>query len=385
MRIAIDATSVPPRPAGAGVYAIELVRALAERDRRDGYALFTRNRAFEPIVAGRRNWRVEQLERSRVGRLAWEQLRLPGRLDALGIDVLHSTHHTLPLRPTRARRAVTVHDVTFFRIPGRYPPLRRFYFQAITRLSARVAGAVIVPSNTVRDDVERTLGVPARKLHTVYEAAGPQYQPMDRAEAVAVARRHGIEGEYVLSVGSLEPGKNRARLFRAFGALRDDGVTTPLVVVGQKAWHFEEDFALVDRLGLRGQVRFLDYVPADDLPALYNAATLFAFPSLYEGFGLPVMEAMACGVPVLTSGASATAEVAGGAAVLVDPHDVEAIRDGLRELLADPLLRDHFARRGLERAAQFGWMRAAEETHAVYESLLPVSSAGRGRAAAQTR
>ena len=370
MRIAIDATSVPPKPAGAGVYAIELVRALAQRDRRDGYALFTRNPAFDPILAGHRNWRVERLSRSRAGRLAWEQLRLPGRLDALGIDVLHSTHHTLPLRPLRARRVVTVHDVTFFRIPGRYPPLRRFYFQAITRLSARVAGAIIVPSNTARDDVVRTLRAPARKVHTVYEAAGPAYRLIDRAEAAAVARRYGIDGEYVLSVGSLEPGKNRARLFHALRALRDEGVASPLIVVGQKAWHFEDDFALVDRLGLRDQVRFLDYVPAEDLPALYNAATVFAFPSLYEGFGLPVMEAMACGVPVLTSGASATAEVAGGAAVLVDPHDTDAIRDGLRELLADPLLRDHFARRGLDRASQFSWARAADETHAVYERVL---------------
>ena len=223
---------------------------------------------------------------------------------------------------------------------------------------------------------------PPGQLHTVYEAAGPQYRPIDRAEAAAVARRYGIDGDYVLSVGSLEPGKNRARLFRALLALHDDGIAPALVVVGQKAWHFEDDFALVDRLGMRDQVRFLDYVPADDLPALYNAATLFAFPSLYEGFGLPVMEAMACGVPILTSGSSATAEVAAGAAVLVDPQDTDAIRDGLRELLADPLLRDHFARRGLDRAAQFSWIRAAEETHAVYESLLLAPAAGRGREAA---
>ncbi len=370
MRIGIDATSVPARPAGAGVYALELVRGMAERDRRDGYALFARTRLLDDVVGARKNWRAEHVGGGRVQRLMWEQALLPGRLSTLGIDVLHSTHHTLPVRPMRSRRVVTVHDVTFFRIPDRYPPLRRFYCQAITRLSARVADAIIAPSHAAREDVIRTLGAVPSKVHAVYEAAGPQYELMPRDEAAAVARKYGLDGPFVLSVGSLEPGKNRGRLIRALRELRREGVTAPLAVVGQKAWKYEDDFALVEELGMGDTVRFLDYVPSTDLPALYNAATVFAFPSLYEGFGLPVMEAMACGLPVLTSNISATAEVAGDAAVLVDPRDMPAIRDGLRELLANAIVRDHFARLGLERAAQFSWRRAADETHAVYERAL---------------
>jgi glycosyltransferase involved in cell wall biosynthesis len=367
VRIAIDATSVPPQPAGAGVYAIELVRALAQRARHDGYALFTRGAWADDVVAGRKNWRLEQVDAgSRAVRLAWEQVRLPRALASLGIDVLHSTHHTLPLAGVRCRRVVTIHDVTFFRIPERYPPARRLYMQTLTRLAARVADAIIVPSNAVRDDVQRLLRVPAAKITTVYEAAGTQYAPLDRPAALDIARRYGIEAPYVLSVGSLEPGKNRARLIRAVRALRDEGVDARLVVVGQRAWKYESDLALVEELGMGDRVIFPGYVRAEDLPALYGAATAFAFPSLYEGFGLPVIEAMACGAPVLTSDRSATAEVAGDAALLVDPHSVDAIRDGLRRLLADADLRADLSRRGLLRATHFSWRRAADETYAVY-------------------
>ena len=363
MRIAIDATSVPSRPAGAGVYAIELVRAMAERGRHDGYALFVRGSWLDDDLAGKRNWRVEHIgAASRPARLAWEQMRLPQALSAMGIDVLHSTHHTLPLMGVRCRRVVTIHDVTFFRIPERYPPARRLYMQTLTRLSARVADAIIAPSDAARVDIVRTLGVPATKVAAVYEAAAARFMPVPSETAKAVARAHGIDARFVLSVGSLEPGKNRVRLIRAMAMLRDAGLQHQLVIVGQKAWKFDAELALVDELGMQDRVRYLGYVSDAELPALYSAADAFAFPSLHEGFGLPVVEAMACGVPVLTSNISATAEVAGDAAVLVDPLSVDAIRDGLRRLLEDGELRTDLSARGRARAAEFSWRRAADET-----------------------
>jgi glycosyltransferase involved in cell wall biosynthesis len=268
---------MPPQPAGAGIYAIELVRAMAERDRRDGYALFVRGNALDAaldgratgvgasVVPGRRGWR--------------EQVRLPRALSALGIDVLHSTHHTLPLAGVRCRRVVTIHDVTFFRIPGRYPPARRLYMQTLTRLAAKVADAIIVPSNTVRDDAHRTLGV-AESRSTVYEAAAAY--ALERGAALAVAREYGIDAPYVLSVGSLEPGKNRARLFRAMRALRDEGFEHQLVVVGQKAWKYEEEMALVDELRMRDRIVFPGYVKQEHLRHSTRRRRV-RVPSLYRG------------------------------------------------------------------------------------------------------
>lgn len=367
----MDASSVPAKPAGAGVYAIELARAMIERDRHDGYALFARGHWLDDEAAEHRNWRVERVHAtSRVARLTWEQVQLPHALRRLRVDVLHSTHHTLPLAPAGFRRVVTIHDVTFFRIPERYPPARRHYMQTLTRLAARVADAIIVPSNTVRDDVIKTLRAPPEKITTVYEAAASRFKSVAPEIASAVAREYGIEGAYVLSVGSLEPGKNRVRLIRAVGMMRDAGAPCRLVVVGQKAWNYGEEFALVERLGLGDRISYLGYVAENDLPALYSGATAFAFPSLYEGFGLPVIEAMACGTPVLTSNLSATAEVAGDAAVLVDPLSVEDIRDGLARLLNEPSLREELAAKGLARAGEFSWRRAADETHAVYERVI---------------
>jgi glycosyltransferase involved in cell wall biosynthesis len=374
VRIAIDATSIPPQPAGAGVYAIELVRAMMRRDERDergrhdGYALFTRGEWFDEAARGRKNWRIERVRSSsRQGRFLWEQARLPGRLGALGIDVLHSTHHTLPLRPVRAKRVVTLHDVTFFRIPERYPAARRAYMQLTTRAAAKVADAIIVPSQTVRDDVIAALRVDPSKIAVVYEAASSIYCPSPRDEALAVAAQYGIAPPYLLSIGSLEPGKNRARLIRAMRELRDDGIDATLAIVGQRAWRYEDDFRLISELGMVDRIRYLGYVRQDHLPALHSAATAFVFPSLYEGFGLPVLEAMACGAPVLTSNVSATGEVAGDAALLVDPQSQDEIREGMRRLLADAQLRGDLAQRGIERARAFSWQRAADETHEVYE------------------
>jgi glycosyltransferase involved in cell wall biosynthesis len=370
VRIAIDATSVPPQPAGAGVYAIELVRAMMERDPHDGFAVFARGPWFDDAAAARKNWRLQRVPlHSRQARLFWEQARLPGIAARLGIDVLHSTHHTLPLRPMRAKRAVTVHDVTFFRMPQRYPAVRRMYMQTMTRHSMRVADAVIVPSNAVRDDLVRLLHADAAKITVVYEAAAARFRPIPAAECAAVRARYGVEAPYVLSVGSREPGKNRGRLIRAMRDLRDAGIDRRLLVVGQPAWNYEWEHGVVDKLNMGDRVIFAGYVQDDDLPALYSACDAFAFPSLYEGFGIPVLEAMACGAPVVTSNLSATAEVSGDAAVLVDPLSAE-LREGLRRVLTDEGLRRDLVTFGRARAAQFSWRRAADETFAVYERVM---------------
>jgi glycosyltransferase involved in cell wall biosynthesis len=384
MRIAFDATAMPRLMAGAAVYTYELARALAAVDSENEYVIFARGRQFDDLPAmrpgppagpayrtGRRaGLRVLKVRvPSRLLRLLWEQTVLPWSAKGgrrLRIDVLHSPHHTTPLAPCGYRRVVTIHDLTFFLLPERYPTTRRLYFQVMTRLSARVADAIIVPSEAVKGDVMRILGLPPERLFVIPEAAGPAFRPQDAVAIEAVRRRYGLEGPFLLSVGSLEPGKNRERLLQAFARLRAGGLKHTLVVAGQRAWRYEGEAPLARRLGLADSVRFLGHVPQADLPALYSAAEVFVFPSLYEGFGLPALEAMACGTPVVASNVSALPEVVGDAALQVSPLDVEALADAMERLLRDGRLRSDLRERGLARAARFSWEKAARQTVEVY-------------------
>jgi glycosyltransferase involved in cell wall biosynthesis len=381
MRIAFDATAMPRLMAGAAVYTYELARALAAVDSENDYVIFARGDHFDDLPrmrpgppAGRAGLRVLKVRApSRPLRLLWEQTVLLWRLRQLGIDVLHSPHHTTPLAPCGYRRVVTIHDLTFFLLPERYPTTRRLYFQTMTRLSARVADAIIVPSEAVKGDVMRILGLPPERLFVIPEAAGPAFHPQDAVAIEAVRRRYGLEGPFLLSVGSLEPGKNRERLLQAFARLRARGLNHTLVVAGQRAWRYEGDAPLARRLGLADSVRFLGHVPQADLPALYSAAEVFVFPSLYEGFGLPALEALACGTPVVASNVSALPEVVGDAALQVSPLDVEALAGAMERLLRDDRLRSDLRERGLERAAQFSWEKAARQTVEVYHRVLEAS------------
>lgn len=371
MRIAIDATAIPRLMAGAGVYTYQLVRALAALEADHDYVVFAHSDAFDELARQQPRLRVVHVRApSRPERLLWEQLVLPVRLRRLGIDVLHSPHHTTPALPLPCPRVVTLHDVTFFLLPQRYPPSRRLYFQAITRAAARLAQAIITPSDAVKRDVVRVLGVPQERVTAIAEAPAPEFAPLEDADALGRIRwRYKLPSRYILSVGNLEPGKNRGRLIAAYGRLRERGLQHHLVIAGQRAWRYESDLALVRRLRLDDVVHFLGYVDGADMPGLYSGADLLAFPSLYEGFGLPVLEAMACGTPVVTSSVSALPEVAGDAALLVDPKDVAALTETMERALADEALRAELRARGLERAREFSWEKAARGTVQVYEAV----------------
>ena len=354
--------------AGAGVYTYQLARAVAKAPGTHRLTIFARRGLFDDLPEQHENVRVVHVEpTSRGGRLAWEQSVLPLLLRRMRIDVLHSPHHHTPVAAIGVRRVVTFHDVTFLRLPERYPLARRLYMEGVTRAAARIARAVITPSQAVRDEVVRRLGVPRERVVTVYEAAAPQYVPADSDDIGRARWKYHLPDEYLLSVGSLEPGKNRTRLIRAYARLRERGLVSPLVVVGQPAWQYEAEYELVSRLGLSEDVKFLGYVPDEDMPALYSGAAVFVFPSLYEGFGLPVLEAMACGAPVITSQGSATQEVAGEAALQIDPRDTEAIERAMDQLITNRWLRSDLRSRGFEQAKKFSWERAARDTLAVYQ------------------
>ena len=369
MRIAIDGSAIPKQMAGAGVYTFQLVRALAQIATEHEFVVFARDGLFDDLQSKLEI--VPTRGKHPALRLAWEQAALPLLLRRHQIDLLHSPHHHAPVVVGPGiQRVVTFNDVTFLLLPERYPRIRRSYMAAVTRAAARVVDAVITPSEAVANDVVNELGLRPNLVTTIPDAAGPQYAPSADSDVARVRSDYHLAGLYILSVGSQEPGKNRTRLIQAFQRIQKRQAGLKLVVVGQPAWNYEGDAQLVRELGLQQHVRFLGYVPDADLPALYTGAMFSVFPSLYEGFGLPVLESMASGTPVLTSNVGATAEVAGDAAVLVDPYDVDAIAAAIARLVDEEELRKRLRTLGLERASQFSWNRTARETLAVYESIL---------------
>jgi glycosyltransferase involved in cell wall biosynthesis len=374
VRIAIDATSIPRHRAGAGTYIYNLVQALAEVDRENTYYVFAKTGAFQRRQLERDRFHVVPVWLpSRLGRMVWEQAILPVHLRRRRVDVLHSPHLTTTALGDGWRRVVTFHDVTFFLLPRRYPALRRLYYQQAGRAGAHLAHVVIAVSQTVKHDVVRQFGLPLDRVRVVPLAPGAGFCPLDDPAALGAVRdKYRLPSRFILNVGTLEPGKNQATLLRAFRRLKEQGVEHGLVIAGQRGWMYERLYRLVDELGLRGRVHFTGYLPEKDLAAIYNLADVFVFPSLYEGFGLPPLEAMACGLPVVASDAPAPVEVLDGAALLVSPRDVEGLAEAVGRILRDRHLRYRLRKRGLERAADFSWERTARETVEAYQAALGV-------------
>ena len=370
--IAIDATSVPPRPAGAATYIINLVRALGRTDSDHEYAVYARRHAlphFQDVPASFEL--IDVGDQARWQRQVWEQTLLPFDLRQRRAALLHSPHHTTPLLYCPCPRILTVHDVTFFLLTERYPWLRRYYFQVMTRLAARRAAAVLVPSESVRTDASRFLNLARKTVVATAEGVSERFRAAVPGGCPAEVReRYGLPPHYLLSLGTREPGKNRATIFAAFRRLFDEGRDEHLVVVGQAAWGTAAEDASLQSEGLRGRVHFTGYVADADLPAVYSGADVFVFPSLHEGFGLPVLEAMASGVPVVTSNVSAMPEVAGEAALLVDPTNAFAIAEAIAQVLDDQALAEKLRTDGLERARLFTWDACAVRTIAVYRKVL---------------
>ncbi len=299
-------------------------------------------------------------------RLSWEMARQPP-------DVLFVPAHVLPFVHPRSS-VVTVHDLGYLYYPGTHQLLDRLYLDLSTRYNARAASRVIAVSRATKDDLVQHCGIEPDKITVVYSGCDETMQPVeDEATVERVKARYGIRGDYLLYVGTLQPRKNLGRLLEAYTmvmkrAKRDE--TPCLVIAGRKGWLYDHVFQQVERLGLETEVIFPGYVPQNDLPALLSGARLFVFPSLYEGFGLPVLEAMACGTPVLCSNVSSLPEVAGNAALLVDPLDVESMAEAMNRLLQDEGLRAQLVERGLRQVRQFSWDRCARETLAVLEDTL---------------
>lgn len=290
------------------------------------------------------------------------------------LALVHDPTGVSPLLLTPARRVATIHDVIPLIHPAASTTLDRLIYRYWLPTMARRLDAIITVSEHSRRDIVDRLRVDPTTVHVVPNAVGPSFGPVDRAHAEAVAERHGIAGPYLLYVGSVEARKNLDRLLQAYALLREQraGRQRQLVIVGAPGWKASPVYATVDRLGLESCVRFTGRVPDDELPALYGGADLFVFPSLYEGYGLPVLEAMAAGTPVVTANASSLPEVGGDAVVYCDPQAPASIAEAMGTVLDNPGRARELAERGRSRANEFTWGRAARGTLAVYERALGV-------------
>jgi glycosyltransferase involved in cell wall biosynthesis len=357
--IGIDASrTVLARRTGTERYALEIVRALADVAPEQEYVLYF-NQPPEPGLLPRSErvrWRVMPARR------LWTFGRLSVEMAVRPPDVLFVPAHTLPPIVPRASVA-TIHDLGYLHFPGEHPPATRWLRRLSNRWSARRATRVVAISAATRDDLIRHEGVRREKIAVVHHGRAPWFSPVtDRALLDAARARYQLDGPYLLFVGTLQPRKNLERLLAAFDRVAADRPGLLLALVGAAGWQPDRLDRALARLRARDRVRLLGFVPDADLPALLSGALGLALPSLYEGFGIPALEAMACGAPVLASSTSSFPEVVGEAGLLVDPLSVDAIADGLRLLTDDGELRAELGRRGVKRAAGFTWERAARET-----------------------
>jgi glycosyltransferase involved in cell wall biosynthesis len=369
MRIGIDATALPPRLFGAGNYIVNLIRTLPQIDPANEYLVFVKPEQAA-LLGERAHLQIVPVSLpTRLSRIAWEQTRLPALARRYRLDLLHSPHYTMPyLLPCAS--VVTFHDMTFFLYPQVHKTYKRLFFKSTIRLSAKRAKAIIADSESTRQDILGILKLAPEKVTAVPLGVSDVYQPVRSPDALeGVRSRYRLPPKIILCVSELQARKNLPTLIRAYGRLVQQGLTHSLVIAGRKGWLYEELFQAVQALNLSDRVIFTGYVTEQDLPLLYNSADVFVYPSLYEGFGLPVLEAMACGIPVVTSNVSSMPEITGDAGLLVDPYDVDAMADAIRRAVVDREFHAELECKGLERAKMFSWDRTAKETSAVYERI----------------
>ena len=375
--VAIDYTAALTQGAGIGRYTRELVRALAALDSATDYRLFTASTPsteLPPLPGGNFAWRRAPFTDAWLARL-WHRARLPIPIETWTGDIglLHAPDFTLPPVRRGTRTLLTVHDLSFVRAPEAADPGLRAYLNRVVPRSVARADHVLADSEATRQDLIALYGTPPEKISVLHAGVDSRFQPVtDPAALDAVRTRYGIgPAPYVFSLGTVQPRKNYARLAEAFAQLGRPDLR--LVIAGGKGWLDDPLYAQIDALGLADRVIFTGFAADDDLPALYSAAEVFAFPSLYEGFGLPPLEAMACGTPVVSSASSSLPEVVGEAGLLVDPTDVGALAEALARVLDDAGLRAELVQKGRTQARRFTWERAARELHAHYARLLDLA------------
>jgi len=374
MKVLIDCTQIARQKAGVGVYALNLVEELLKHqsDELEVWLLVQDDDPDFLLLRHRINVIQVPARISRILplRLILEQIYIPWLAWKHKIDVLHSLHYSFPLLRTRALRIVTIHDLTSFVMPEVHTRIKLIYFHFFIRAANRLVDALIFVSNATEADWMRYFPNTSRTRFVVPLGKAPIYSqnlPVDRIDRVV--ERYKLTRPYLLYIGTIEPRKNLTRLVAAFALLAQSFPMHTLVIAGMKGWMYQELFETVTKLRLDSRVIFTGFIAEEDKPYLIAGAEAFVYPSLYEGFGIPVLEALACGTPTLTSNRSSLPEVAGNAALLVNPESIEDIAFHLERLLVDSELRQSLRERSIVQASLFDWARTADETIDAYQMV----------------
>jgi glycosyltransferase involved in cell wall biosynthesis len=384
VRIAINGYFLQQTATGSGEHLYYLLEGLDSVDRTSSYLVLyprlTRSRILRVPPLGA-NFEIREMRGTsarlgaRLGKLWWEQVTLKQQCAAERVDLLHSPYFASPLSPN-VPTVVTVHDVIPLILPRYGSALHTRLYMRLVSAAARKARAIITVSGTSKKDIARVLGIPEERIHVVYNAVDRSFHPVDDQRFIdGVRESHGIADDFLLYFGGFDVRKNVERIVRAYHLARDSFARPiQLVIAGAMdlVGHplYPDPRPVIRDLGLEKQVIVTGRISEEEKPLLYSAATAFVFPSLYEGFGLPVLEAMACGTPVITSNVSSLPEVAGDAALLVEPESVEEIARAMVRLMNDSGLRDELRGRGLRRVRQFDWEASAARTLDIYRQAL---------------
>jgi len=367
MKVLINALQANNR-SGTGVYAAQLAKRLP-RIAHPGETVFAWPKDLAVPDQGRRP-NATFVARGHAGplaRLRYDQWGIRADLRALRADVVHYPANVGCVTPLR-NMVVTIHDMTFFLHPEWFRYERAQYYRWAVARSARHAARIIAVSRASANDIVEVLRIPADRIDVVYQGADERFAPATEIERAAARAKYDLPERFVLCYGTIEPRKNLGRLIQAWSSIADT-VEHDLVIAGRMGWKTQPVVDAADRSPHRARIHFPGFVSDDDLPAVIGAADAVALPSLYEGFGIGIVESMACGVPVVTSNISSMPEVAGGAAVLVDPLDVESIADGLRRAIGDAAMRSECITRGRARAKEFSWTKTAEGALRAYRAV----------------
>jgi glycosyltransferase involved in cell wall biosynthesis len=355
------------RRAGVSNYTEQLLRHLGRVDRGNQYTVFTTRGLSRSDLHLPEQFTVRPSLLPTINprvRVPWEQFVAPLLLRLLGADVYHGVLNVMPLAGSTPA-VVTIHDLSPFLFPQTFRRVNRVYTRWAIKVSCRHARQLIAVSEFTKQEMIRWLQVPADRITVTYNGVDPRFAPPDPVVLDAFRRRAGLPEQFILFIGTLEPRKNVPTLLEAYARIASE-TNVPLILGGGKGWLYDEIFAKAEQLNLGDRIRFAGFIDDADLPLWYAAATVFTLPSLYEGFGIPLIEAMACGTPVVASTSSSLPEIVGDAGLLVAPTDPDALGAAILRVLREPDLRAELRERGFVRARRFSWYETAQRTLDVY-------------------